>query len=160
MSGLLQLSRSSSDKSEVTKGATGSSQQGDTVEVQKFWLNDVKCLVCTTQKVAIPPFSTINVLANTSVKGHCMWVHVLMELALGPQLPAAVYPQLPMGNYTVVPQGYQSVCTIWVPMPWKYPLKQSLGRLCLPVRYHQWSTQPGLLLRQITQHKRDGFWRP
>ena len=36
MSGLLQLSCSSSDKSEMTKGATSSSQQDDTVEVWKF----------------------------------------------------------------------------------------------------------------------------
>ena len=34
--GSLQLSHSSSDQSEVTKGATSSSQQGDTVGVQKF----------------------------------------------------------------------------------------------------------------------------
>ena len=92
MLGSLQLSHSSSDKSEMTKGATSSSQQGDPVEVQKFQLNDVKGSVCTTQKVTIPPFSTINVWANTSVKGHCMQVHVLTELVLGPQLPAAVVP--------------------------------------------------------------------
>ena len=42
--------------------------------------------------MTIPPFSTINVWANTSVRGHCMWVHVLTELALSPQLPAAVVP--------------------------------------------------------------------
>ena len=72
MLGLLQLSHSSSDKSKVTKGATSSSPQGDTVEGQKFQLNDVKGSVHTTQKVTIPPFSTINVWANTSVKGHCM----------------------------------------------------------------------------------------
>ena len=36
MLGLLQLSCSSSDQSEVTKVATSSSQQGDTVEVWKF----------------------------------------------------------------------------------------------------------------------------
>ena len=36
MSGSLELSHCSSDKSEVTKGATSSSQQGDTVDVQKF----------------------------------------------------------------------------------------------------------------------------
>ena len=98
MSGLLQLSHSSSDKSKVTKGATGSSQQGDTVEVQKFRLNDVKGLVCTTQKVTIPLFNTINVWANTSVKGHCMQVHVLTELVLGPQLPAAVVPTATYGE--------------------------------------------------------------
>ena len=36
MLGSLQLSCSSSDKSEVTKGATSYSQQGDTLEVWKF----------------------------------------------------------------------------------------------------------------------------
>ena len=71
ISGSLQLSCSSSDKSEMTKGITSSSQQDDTVEVQKFQLNDVKGLVHTTQKVTIHPFSTVNVWANTSVKGHC-----------------------------------------------------------------------------------------
>ena len=72
MLGSMQLSHSNSDESEVTKGATSSSQQGGTVEVQKFLLNDVKGSVHTTQKVTIPPFSTTNVQANTSVKGHCM----------------------------------------------------------------------------------------
>ena len=36
MSGSLQLSHSSSDKSKMAKGATSSSQQGDHVEVWKF----------------------------------------------------------------------------------------------------------------------------
>ena len=35
------------------------------------------------------------------------------------------------------------------------PAKWSLGRLCLPVKYLWWSTQPGLLQRPNTQHKRD-----
>ena len=30
--------------------------------------------------------------ANTSVREHCLWVHVLTELALSPQLPVAVVP--------------------------------------------------------------------
>ena len=68
----LQLSHRSSDKSEMTKGATSSSQKSDPVEVQKFQLNDVKGLVCTTQKVTILPFGTINVQANSSVRGLCM----------------------------------------------------------------------------------------
>ena len=92
MSGSLQLSHNSSDQSEVTTGTTSSSEQGDTVEVQKFQLNDIKGLVHTTQEVTIPPFSTVNIWANTSVKGHCMCIHVLTELVLGPQLPAAVVP--------------------------------------------------------------------
>ena len=68
------------------------------MEVQKFQLNDVKGSVHTTQKVTIPPFSTINVQANTSVKGNCMQVHVLTELVLGPQLPAAVVPTATYGE--------------------------------------------------------------
>ena len=90
--GSLHLSQSSSGKSKMKEGANCSPQKSDFVEVQKFQLDDVKSLVHTTQKVTIPLFSTINVQVNTSVRGHCMWVHVLMELALGPQLPAAVVP--------------------------------------------------------------------
>ena len=66
--------------------------------MQKFQLDDVKGLVHTTQKVTIPPFSTINVQANTSVRGHCMQVHVLMELALIPQFPATVVPTATYGE--------------------------------------------------------------
>ena len=62
------------------------------MEVQKFQLDGVKGAVCTTQKVTIPPFQTLNIKANASVKGHCMKVHVLMELVLSLQLPAAVVP--------------------------------------------------------------------
>ena len=62
------------------------------MEVQKSQLDGVKGAVHTTQKVTIPPFHTVKVGANTSVKGHCMKVHVLMEPALGPQLPASVVP--------------------------------------------------------------------
>ena len=52
----------------------------------------LKVAVHTTQKVTIPPFQTIDIKGNAGVKGHCMKVHVLMEPALGPQLPAAVVP--------------------------------------------------------------------
>ena len=98
MSGSLQLSCNSSGKCKVTTGETSSFQQGGTMEVWKFWLNDVKGSACTTHKVTIPPFSTVNIWANTSAKGHCMWVHVLMEPALGPQLPAAVVPTATYGE--------------------------------------------------------------
>ena len=88
MLGSLQLSHSSSDKLKIEN----SSRESDPVEVWKFQLDGVKGVVCTTQKVTIPPFQTLNIKANASVKGHCMKVHVLMEPALGPQLPAAVVP--------------------------------------------------------------------
>ena len=88
MLGSLQLSCSSSDKLKIEN----SSRESDPVEVQKFQLDGVKGAVCTTQKVTIPPFQTLNIKANASVKGHCMKVHVLTEPVLNPQLPAAVVP--------------------------------------------------------------------
>ena len=98
MSGSLQLTHSSSGKGEMKEGANHSSQKSDSVEVQKFWIDDVKGLVHTTQKVMIPLSSTISVWANTSVRGHCMWVHVLMELVLGPQSPSVVVPTATCGE--------------------------------------------------------------
>ena len=88
MSGLLQLSHSSSEKL-AKQNLPGES---DPVEVQKHQLDGVKGAVCTTQKVTIPPFQTMTLKGNAGVKGHCMKVHVLMEPALGPQLLAAVVP--------------------------------------------------------------------
>ena len=66
MSGSLQLSHSSSDKLKLEN----SSRRSDPVEVQKSQLDGVKGAVCTTQKVTIPPFQTLNIKANASVKGH------------------------------------------------------------------------------------------
>ena len=88
MLGLLQLSHSSSEKLKIENSA----RESDPVEVQKYQLDGVKGAVCTTHKVTIPPFQTINMKANAGVKGHCMKVHVLTEPVLGPQLPAAVVP--------------------------------------------------------------------
>ena len=73
MSGLLQLSRSSSEKLKMEN----SSGENDPVEAKKYQLDGVKGAVCTTQKVTIPPFQTINIKGNAGVKGHCMRVHVL-----------------------------------------------------------------------------------
>ena len=80
------------------------------MEVRKFCLDDIKGPVHTIQKVTIPPFSTVNVQANSSVKGHCMWVHVLTELVTGPQLPAAVVTTATYRELHLGPQGYPSVC--------------------------------------------------
>ena len=56
------------------------------------------------------------------------------------------YPQLPMGNYTLDPQGYQFLCAISAPVPWMCPLKQLLGRLCLPYQLPlSGPPRPGLL---------------
>ena len=94
----MQLSCSCSHENSTGEGAKCFSQKGDPVEVQKFSLDDVKGLVHTTQKVTILPFSTVNVHTSTSVKGHCMWVHVLMEPTPGPKLPAAVVPTVTYGE--------------------------------------------------------------
>ena len=56
MTGLLQLSHSSSD----TLKTENSSRESDPVEVQKFQLDGVKGAVHTTQ-VTIPPFQTLNI---------------------------------------------------------------------------------------------------
>ena len=98
MLGLLHLSHSGSDKSKIGEGANCSPQRSNPVDVWKFWLDDIKGLVCTTQKVTFPPFGTVNVQANTSVRGHCMWVHVLREPALSCQLPTAVVPTATYGE--------------------------------------------------------------
>ena len=92
MFGLLQLSCSSSDKPKQGEKLKNFSWENDPVEVWKSQLDGVKGAVHTTQKVTIPPFHTIKVGANTSIKGHCMKVHILTEPVLGPQLPAAVVP--------------------------------------------------------------------
>ena len=88
MSGLLQLSHSSSEKL-AKQNLPGES---DPVEVWKHQLDGVKGVVCTTQKVMIPPFKTMTLKGNAGVKGHCMKVHVPTEPTLGPQLLTAVVP--------------------------------------------------------------------
>ena len=121
MLGSLQLSCRGSDKREIGERAKFSPKSSDPVEVQKFQLDDVKGLVHTTQKVTIPPFGTINVWANTSVRAHCKWVHVLAELALSPQLsvavvPIATYGELQPGSSRVpVCLHNLSACAVEVP---------------------------------------------
>ena len=94
MSGSLQLSHSSSEKLALQK----LSGESDPVEVQKHQLDGIKGAVHTTQKVTIPPFQTMTLKGNAGIKGHCLKVHVLMELVLSPQLPAAVVPVATYGE--------------------------------------------------------------
>ena len=98
MSGSLQLSHTSSSKTGVEEDVSHSSPESDPMEGWKFCLDDVRCPICTTQKVTILPFSAVSIHAHCSVKGHCMWVHLLMELMPGPQLPAAVVPTVTYGE--------------------------------------------------------------
>ena len=94
MSGSLLLSHTSSNKTGIEEEVRHSSLRDDPMEVRQFCLNDVRGPVCTTQKVTIPLFRTVSVHTNSSVKGHCMLVHVLTELMPGPKLSAVVVPMV------------------------------------------------------------------
>ena len=100
--GVTAAIHSSSDKLKIEN----SSRESDPVEVWKFQLDGVKGIVCTTQKVTIPPFQTLNIKANASVKGHCMKVHVPTEPVLSPQLPAA---EVPIATYGELHPGSSMV---------------------------------------------------
>ena len=107
MSGLLQLPHMGSNRTGMVKEVIHSSLKSDTMEVKEFCQDNVRGPACTTQKVTIPPFSTISVHTNTSVRGHCMQVHVLMEPTPGPQLPTTVvltvtYIKLHLGSLRVL----------------------------------------------------------
>ena len=137
MSGSLELSHTSSSKTGVKEEVGHHSTKSDPMEMRKFCLNDIRGPVHTTWKVTIPPFSTIYLHANSSVKGHCMWVHVLMELAPGPQLPAAVAPTATYGELypgsSRVPICIHNLSSHNV----EIPTKAMVGRLSLPTKYHQ-----------------------
>ena len=103
------------------------------MEVREFCLDNVRGPVCTTQKVTISQFSTISVHANTSVKGHCMQVHMLMELMPSPQLPTVV---VPMVTYRELHPGSLRVpiCLYNLGVhSIEIPAKTVLARLCLPL---------------------------
>ena len=68
MSGSLQLPHTSSNKTGEGREVSHSSPRDDPMEVWKFCLDDFRGPVCTTQKVTIPPFSTVCVHTNSSVK--------------------------------------------------------------------------------------------
>ena len=159
MLGSLHLSCSSSDKPKKGEELKNFSWENDPVEVQKSKFDGVKGAVCTTQKVTIPPFHTVNIKANASVKGHCMKVHVLMEPVLSPQLPASV---VPIATYGEPHPGSSRVpvclCKLGTHAV-KIPPKLWLVRLSLPTKYHQWSTWPGPLQRQLLKYPKDGSWR-
>ena len=121
MSGSLQLTQTSTDKTRMEEDVSHSSPKGDPMEVRKFCLIYVGGPVHTTQKVTILPLSTASVHANCSVKGHCMWVHMLMEPMPGPQLPAAVvltatYGELHPGSSRVpICLHNLSACSVEIP---------------------------------------------
>ena len=159
MLGSLQLSHGSSEGIRKGDGVKCSSKKGDPMEVQKFSLDDLKGLVCTTQKFTIPPFGTVNVHASTSVKGHCMQVHVLMELMPGPQLPAAVVPTATYGELhpgsSRVPICLHNLSTHAMEIPTKAVVGQVVPANQVPPVVHP----TGPLKRQAIKHQKNGSWK-
>ena len=78
MSGSLQLPCTSSNGTGVEKDVIHFSPGVDTMEVKEFCCDGVQDPVHTTQRVTIPPFSIVSIHGNTSVRGHCMWVCMLV----------------------------------------------------------------------------------
>ena len=140
VSGLLQLSCSSSDKPKPGEKLKDFSWENDPVEVQKSQLDGIKGAVHTTQKVTIPPFHTVKVGANTSAKGHCMKVHVLMEPVLGPQLPASVVPIATYGElhpgFSRVPVCLHNLSTCAMEIPAKTVVGQLIPANQVPLVVH------------------------
>ena len=79
MSESLQLPHTGSSRTGVEKEVVHSSPRVDTLEVKELCLDDVWGFICTAWKVTIPPFGTVGVHDNTSVRGHCMQFHVFAE---------------------------------------------------------------------------------
>ena len=140
MSGSLQLSCGNTDKIKSGEKIGSFSWESNPVEVWKLQLDDVKGTVCTTQKVTIPPFLTVNIKANASVKGHCMRVHVLTEPVLGPQLPAAVVPTATYGELhpgsSRVPVCLHNFCTHAMEIPAKTVVGQVIPANQVPPVFH------------------------
>ena len=147
MSGSLQLSCSSSEKLKIENF----SRENEPVEVQKYQLDGVKGAVCTTQKVTIPPFQTINIKANAGVKGYCMKVHVLMEPVLSPQLPAAVVPIATYGELhpgsSRVPVCLCNMSTHAIEIPAKTVVGQVTPANQVPAVVHPTRTAKGTATR-------------
>ena len=151
MSRSLQLSHTNTSKTGMEEEVSHSSPGCDPVEVWKFSLDDIKGPVCITQKVTILLFSTASVHVNTTVKGHCMLVHVLMELRLGPQLPAAVVLTATYGKIAswVLKDMYLPVQLVLLTV-----VGQAVPANQVPVVVHP----PRTTKSHITNYKRDGSW--
>ena len=92
MSGSLQLLCISPNRTGVEREAIHSSPGVGTMEVKEFCLDNVWGPVHNTQRVTVPLFGTVSIHGNTSVRGHCMQVHMLAEPTPGSHMPTSVVP--------------------------------------------------------------------
>ena len=100
----LQLPHTGPNGTGVEKEVIHSSPRIDTMEVKEFCLDDVQGPIHTTWKVTIPPFGTVSIHGNTSVRGH-----VLAEPTPGPQLPTTMVPTVTYGELHLGPLKCPSV---------------------------------------------------
>ena len=125
--------------------------------MKQLCLDNVWGPVCTTWRVTIPPFDTVSLHSNMSVRGHCMWVHMQTGPTTGVQLPTSVVP--------TVTYGELYLGSSWVPIylwnvsthPVEIPAKAVVGQVMpdnqvLPVVLLEGTL--GAIL------KKDGSWRP
>ena len=69
----LQLPHTSSNGTWVEEEVIHSSLRVDTIEMKEFCLDDAQGPICIIQRVTIPPFSTVSIHGNTSVRFMCLW---------------------------------------------------------------------------------------
>ena len=160
MSGSLQLPCTGSNGPVVEKEVISSSLRVDTVEVKEFCWDDIWGTIHTTLRVTIPPFGTVSVHGNTSVMGHCMWVHIFTEATPGPQLLAAVvlavtYGELHLGSSQVL----ICLCNLSAHSI-KIPKKIVVGQV-VPANQVLAEVLPtGTLGESTSNPQKDRSWRP
>ena len=160
MSESLQLLHMGSNETGVEKDVVPSSPKIGTMEVKEFCLDDVKGPVSTTQRVNIPPFSTVSVHSNISVRGHCLWVHVLSEPMPGPQLPTVVVPTVTYGELHQGSSGTHLSVQLECSHSIKIPTKTVVGWV-VPTNHIPPVVIPtGISEESISNPQRDGSWRP
>ena len=123
MLGSLQLSHSSSDQSKMTKRlqAPLKGRHCGGVEVLTQWCQRFGSHHTESHQ---SPHLALSMYRPTPVSRDTVCEYMSSQSwHLVPSCQQQWYPRQPMGNYSPVPPGYQSVCTTWAPVPWKYPLK-------------------------------------
>ena len=126
----------------------------------KFSLDDIRGPVHTTQKVTIPPFSTVSVHANTSVKGHYAGSCIHRTDTRSPVASSSgtdhdlwrIAPLVLKGTHLPVQLEH-----LYFGISCK-----GHGQTGCPCQPSSTGSPPnqGLPKSHITNHKKDGSWRP
>ena len=90
MPGSLQLPHKSTKGDRGDERRVTPSVAPDPTAPKEFCQDNVQGHVCTTQKITIPPFGTLNSHGKTVIWGHCMQIHMLAQPAQSSQLPISI----------------------------------------------------------------------